>query len=222
MKGTRKGIIALITYDTGRVGVVRCPITLMETSQGGFRRIALGIVGALILFALLFVVNSITRPKTAFEWEQAHAEGMNPRWVLVEITTADNRREYRQSDPIFVTAHFSSTRRYTYKIEVMEGWSTSAVDVLHISNGQQVIGTGNGIVCCASHLIGLDDQPYSPKPRTPLRLAPGEYEIYLTSHRIFSWEAGPESYGPRSFQVASNMLKIRVVPDADKMPVDLK
>ncbi len=172
------------------------------------------------MFILLLVVVSVSliaRPKTPFEWEQARAEARNPRWVSVEITTADNRREYHQGDPILVSARFSSAMRERYKIEVAEGWSLSAVDLLHLSDGQQVPLNRTFIICCDSRLIGLSDEPYSPRTLTPLRLAPGNYEIYLTSMRVFPWEAGPKEYDASSFQVASNLLKIRVVPDASKV-----
>jgi hypothetical protein len=195
---------------------------LMEASQGDYRRIGLSVAGLFILLAVVGAIGFIARPKMRLEWEQAHAEVMNPRWLSVEITTADNRREYRKGEPIFVIARFSSAVRYKYKIEVAEAESKSAVDLLHISNGQQVPLNREGIVCCDSRLIGLDDQPYSPRTLTPLQLAPGKYEIYLTSWRVFKWDAGPKEYSPSSFQVASNVLKIRVVPDAGKMRGDAR
>jgi hypothetical protein len=182
-----------------------------------YRRIGLILVTGLVLLSVVLGVTLLTRPKTPFEWEQAHAEALNPRWVLVEITTADNRREYRESEPIFVTPHFSSAKPYMYKIEVMEGWGPAAVEFLHISNWQQSPRM-YGFICCDSRLIGLDEKPYSPRTIPPLRLPPGRYEVYVTSRRVFTWDKGPKEYVPSTFQVASNMLKIRVVPDAGKVP----
>jgi hypothetical protein len=192
----------------------------MDASQADYRRIGLSVAAALILIAVVVAGGFISRSKTPFEREQARAEAMNPGSVLVEITTDDNRREYRESEPIFVMAHFSSTMPYQYKIETAEGRSGSiAFDLLHLSDGRQRFLNQMGFECCDSHLAGLYEEPYTPpRTRTPLHLAPGKYEIYLTSRRVFRWDAAPKEYQPSSFQVASNLLKIRVVPDAGKAP----
>jgi hypothetical protein len=104
-----------------------------------------------------------------------------------------------------------------YKADAADGASLSAsTDELHISNGQVRLLNVVGIVCCDSRLIGLDNEPFTPPSWTPLRLAPGDYEIYLTSRRVFGWDTkGILTYsGPSSFEVASNMLKIRVLSDS--------
>jgi hypothetical protein len=182
----------------------------MDVSYDSARRA--GLIAGVVLFLLSLVVGIgiVVHPKTAFEAEHARAEEMNPKWLSVEIATSDNRREYRENEPIFVTVRFSSAVRYQYKIEVAEGFSTSAVDVLHISNGQKIPLNRVNITCCDSRLIGLDDQPYSPRTLTPLHLPPGDYEIYLTSRRIFKWDTGPKEYRSSLFEVASNLLRIRV------------
>ena len=192
----------------------------MEATRDDYRRIALSVVAVLTLFAVVIVVVLVNRPRTPFEWEQAHAEAMNPKGVVVEITTAGNRREFRESAPISVFARFSSTIPYRYKIEIAEGMSVSAVEELHISNltsSQPVQLRWPGIVCCDSRLVGLNDQPYT-RPTVPQQLSPGEYEIYVTSRRVFTWDAGQKEYTPSSFQVASNLLKIRVLPDPGVRP----
>jgi hypothetical protein len=165
------------------------------------------LVGAVVGFSLL------GRPKTAFEWEQTRAEASSPKWIKVEITTADGRREYRQGEPITVLVHFSSARRYTYKADAADGGSRAAMsDLLHISNGQTRPRSFYGVVCCDTRLIGLDEEPFTPRLVSPLRLAPGEYEIYLTSRRVFKWDDTNNSLHPSTFEVASNLLKIRVLP----------
>lgn len=88
-----------ITRDTGASLGFRCPIILMEASQGDYRRTGLIALAAFSLVAVVVMVSLIVRPKTGFEWEQARAEAMNPKWLSVEITTADNRREYREGQP---------------------------------------------------------------------------------------------------------------------------
>ena len=136
------------------------------------------------------------------------------KWLSVKITAADDRLEYHESEPIVLIARFSSRARYMYKVEAAEGLSKAAVDLLHTSNGQRIPLNRTGIVCCDSRLIGLDDEPYIPPTRTPLKLTAGEYEIYLTSRRVFKWDAAAQEYNPSSFEVASNLLKIRVLPDS--------
>jgi hypothetical protein len=141
----------------------------------------------------------------------------NPRWLKIEIETSDGRHEYSQNEGIFVVVHFSSGAPHLYKAEVANWMSISAgSDVLQISNGEKRLRDyrAGGIVCCGSRLIGLDDEPFTPQTLTPLYLPPGEYEIYLTSHRVFNWdENGMMACCTRSpFEVASdNMLRIRVL-----------
>jgi hypothetical protein len=85
-------------------------------------------------------------------------------------------------------------------------------DLLHISNGQTRPRSFYGAVCCDTRLSGLDEEPFTPRLVSPLRLAPGEYEIYLTSRRVFKWDETNNSLHPSTFEVASNLLKIRVLP----------
>jgi hypothetical protein len=171
-------------------------------------------VSALLGFSLL------TRPKTEFEREHARAVMRNPRWLKVEIETSDGRREYREGEGIFVIVHFSSVAPHMYKADAADGMSESAAsDVLHISNGQLWPRNGMmGVVCCDSRLIGLDDEPFTPRTWNPLKPVPGEYEIYLTSRRVFNWDGNGvmTCCGPSPFEVVSdNMLKIRVLPGPD-------
>lgn len=114
-----------------------------------------------------------------------------------------------------MVVHFSSAARYMYKVDALDGGSEAAADVLHISNGELRPRNMTGIVCCGSRLIGLDDEPFTPPSWTPLKLAPGDYEIYLTSRRVFNWDTKDiDVLRPSPLEVASNMLKIRVVPNS--------
>jgi hypothetical protein len=195
----------------------------VETLAADQRRIALvaTIVVALILSAFLGF-SLLTRPKTKFEWEHARAEGANPRWLKVEIETSDGRHEYREDEGIFVVVHFSSTAPHMYKADAADGMSKSAAsDLLHISNGEKRPRNYMfGVVCCDSRLIGLDDEPFTPRTRAPLNLPPGDYEIYLTSRRVFDWDGNGvfTCCGPSPFEVASNMIKIRVLPGPGDLP----
>ena len=65
-------------------------------------------------------------PKTPFEKQHAIAEAKNPRWLSIEINTADNRHEYRESEYISVVTKYSSVARYQYKADVAEGLSSKA------------------------------------------------------------------------------------------------
>ena len=183
---------------------------IMKSDESDYRPIGLAVAAIAVIVALWAAIA--LRPSTQFEWQHLRAEAANPKWLQVEITTADKRSQYRENEPLYVVPHFSSSVRYQYKIEIAEWDSESAVDYLHISNGQIVPRNLAGIVCCSSRLVGLDDEPYSPATVTPLKLPPGCYEIYLTTRRVFTWDVGPEEYSPSSFEVASNLLRIRVVP----------
>lgn len=181
----------------------------MRAEYADYRPIGIGLFAIAVLLVLGIAV--VIRPRTQFEREQVRAEAANPKWLRVEITTADGRREYRQHEPIYIVPSFSSTVPYKYKIEIAEGKSETAVDFLHVSNGEVRPRNLMGIFCCFSRMVGLDNEPYNPPTVTPLRLPPGQYEIYLTTRRVFTWDAGPEEYSPSSFEVASNLLKIRVL-----------
>jgi len=166
---------------------------------------------------MVVTLSVIVHPRTAFEWEHARAEARNPRWLSVEIAT--DRREYVEGQPINITVRFRSVSPYKYKIEVAECCSlTATTDQLHISNDQQVpLDALKAIVCCDSRLIGLDDEGYSPPIGAAVNLKPGRYEIYVTSRRIFNWgDVREKEYSPSSFEVASNLLRLRIVPEVNK------
>jgi hypothetical protein len=105
------------------------------SSQGDPRRFGLILACVFTLAAVVFGIGFVIHLKTPFEQEQALAEGGNPKWLSVRITTADDRLEYHEGEPIVLMAHFSSRARYMYKVEAAEGLSKAAVDLLHISNG---------------------------------------------------------------------------------------
>lgn len=174
------------------------------------RPLLLGAGAALALATAVLTLAFIAQCKTPFEREQGRAVEMNPPWISMEIRTADNRREYREGEPISLLAQFSSAKPYVYRIETAEEWSYAANETIHLSNGRNVIRPGR-FGCCFSHLIGMDEEPYRPPKMTLPPLAPGDYEIYATSRRIFKWDERPMEYQPSSMQVASNLLKIRVV-----------
>jgi hypothetical protein len=183
---------------------------VVEEQMANRRRVLISVGVALALAAALLSIALIARSKTPFDREQAHAEAMNPPWISVEIRTADNRQEYREGEPIILVAQFSSAKPYMYKIETAEEFSYVANETIHVSNGKNIIRPGR-FVCCFSHLIGLDEEPYRPHKMNLPALPPEWYEIYVTSRRVFKWDEGPMVYQPSSMQVASNLLKIRVV-----------
>lgn len=182
----------------------------MEAAERDYRLIGFGVIALVIAVAV--GIGVALRPKTPFQREQARAEAANPMWLRVEISTADHRSEYGENELIYIVSRFSSAERYKYKVETAEGESPSVLDVVHISNGRKALLT-NGILCCFSRLVGLDEEPYIAKARLPLKLPPGKHQIYLTSRRVFKWDIGPEEYQPSWFEVASNMLEIRVLSD---------
>jgi hypothetical protein len=193
----------------------------VETLGVDQRRVALVATGVVVIaVCALLGFSLLTRPKTEFEREHARAVMRNPRWLKIEIETSDSRREYREDEGIFVVVHFSSAAPHLYKADVADGMSMSAAsDMLHLSNGENRLRNYMmGVVCCDSRLIGLDDEPFTPRSWVPLKLPPGEYEIYLTSRRVFNWDGNGvlTCCGPSPFEVASdNMLKISVKPAPD-------
>ncbi len=200
----------------------------METLGPNKRRVALVATGVVVLaVSALLGFSLLTRPKTEFEREHARAEAGNPRCLMVEIETSDHRHEYRENEAIPVVVHFSSVAPHMYKADAADGMSVSAAsDVFHISNGEtRSRNYMMGIACCDSRLIGLDDEPFTPRTWSPLKLPPGEYEIYLTSRRVFHWggDGTMTCCAPSPFEVASNLLKIRVaagprgVPDPNNL-----
>jgi hypothetical protein len=165
------------------------------------------------LFILLLVLLRGC-PKTQFEQAQARAEAGNPHWLSIELHTADQRHEYKESEFFKVVVEYSSAVRELYKAETGEGYSTvAATDVLHISDGRDMYLNIFGIVCCGSKLIGLNDEPYVYRPQLRLHLKPGTYEMYVTTRRVFPWNITPAVYQPSEWETASNMIKIRVVSD---------
>jgi hypothetical protein len=185
------------------------------------RVIVVAIVSLAVMASAFLGFSHLIRPKTEFEREQARAVMRNPRWLEIEIGTSDGRREYRETEAILLVVRFSSAAPHMYKADAADGASISAAsDELHISNGEKRPLSTMGIVCCDSRLVGLDDEPFARRPRTPLKLSPGEYEIYLTSRRVFNWDGNGilTCCGPSPFEVSSNMLKIRVLPDSDGSP----
>lgn len=182
----------------------------MEAAEKDYRLIGFGVIALGIVLAV--GISVALRPKTQFQREHARAEAANPMGLRVEIGTADHRSEYGENELIRIIPRFSSTQRYQYKAETEEGRNVSTVDMLHISNGKKVL-LNNEIACCWSHLVGLDEEPYASKTHTTFKLPPGRYQIYLTSRRVFKWDTALEVYEPSWFEVASNMLEIRVVPD---------
>ena len=191
----------------------------METLGTDQRRIALvAAVVVTIAVSALLGFSFLTRPKTDFEKEHAHAVMRNPRWLKVKIATSDGRREYREDEGIPILVHFSSVAPHMYRADAADGMSISAAsDLFHISNGEKrPRNFMMGVVCCDSRLVGLDDEPFTPPFRAPLTLPPGDYEIYLTSRRVFNWDGNGilTCCSPSPFEVASNILKIRVLPGA--------
>jgi hypothetical protein len=184
----------------------------VDISQDDRRRIAIAVATIVVLVGAVVGIHIAIRPKTPFEWQHAHAEAMNPQGLSVELTTADKRTKYHEGETILLVAGFSSTARYRYKADIADGSSVAAAsDRLHISSGPP-ISDMRGIVCCGSRLVGLDDQPLNVSTHTMLKLGPGQYEIYLTSRRVFKWDDTPIGTSDSSFEVTSNLLKIRVVP----------
>lgn len=150
---------------------------------------------------------------TPFEQAQARAKAGNPQWLSIELDTADGRHKFKESELIAFKIEYSSAVRELYKAETAEGWSPGAAsDVLHISDGH-TYPFDSSFVCCESRIIGLDDEPYIHRPTSGLHLKPGIYEMYLTTRRVYSWDITPKVYSPSEWETASNLLKIRIIPD---------
>ena len=161
---------------------------------------------------LLFLMAMAACARTPFEQQHAQAERKNPRWLTIEIDTGDGRHELKESQYIGIVTRYSSAMPSQYKAEVSEHMSHGAAsDTLHLSDGT-VIGNW-AFECCDSRLIGLDDNAHKVPPRFSFRLQPGTHQMYLTTERVFRWDAGPKEYRRSSFTTASNLLTLKVIPD---------
>jgi len=166
------------------------------------------------LLLLLALVPCFGCRKSSFERKQARAEAANPHWLSIELDTDDGRHSYKESEFIKFNVGYSSAVRELYKAETGEGYSiVAASDVLHISDGTDAPLNTHGIVCCGSRIMGLNDEAYVYHAPLRIRLKPGTYEMYITTHRVFPWDIAPEVYTNSEWETASKMLSIRVVPD---------
>lgn len=165
-----------------------------------------------ILVALLCVGLTACK-KTPFAREQAGAEAKNPRGLSIHIDTPGGRRQYRESEFIAVVTSYSSAVPHQYKVDIAEQSSVAVMtDMLHIDDRRD-IRLKPGIACCASILVPLDREPYVVQPQTRFRLKPGDYEMYLTTRRVFRWNARADGHDWSALETASNPLKLRIVPD---------
>jgi hypothetical protein len=188
--------------------------------QWGFSTAALGrrlahpagISICVLLLLLLAILHGC--PKSSFEQAQARAEAGNPHWLSIELDTADKRRQYKESEVIAFTVGYSSAVGNLYKAEVAENSSfVAASDTLHLSDGHTASLRVFGLVCCGSSVIGLIEEPYAYHPQLRLRLKPGTHEMYVTTHRVFPWDIVSQVYTQSEWETASNMLKLRILPD---------
>jgi hypothetical protein len=171
-----------------------------------------GISMCVLLLLLLAILHGC--PKSPFEQAQAQAEAGNPHWLSIELNTADQRRQYKESEFIALTVSYSSAVSSLCKAEVAENSSlVAATDVIHVSDGHDASLRVFGVVCCGSSIIGLIEEPYVYHPQLRLHLKPGIYEMYVTTHRVFPWNIVSEVYTPSEWETASNMLKLRILPD---------
>lgn len=179
-----------------------------------FGRLAHPAVISTFVIFILFLAVLRGCPKTPFEQAQARAEAGNPHWLTIELNTADKRRQYKESEFIAFTVAYSSAVSSLYKAEVAENSSlVAATDVIHVSDGHEASLRVYGVVCCGSSIIGLIEEPYVYHPQLRLHLKPGTYEVYVTTHRVFPWDIVSQVYTPSEWETASNMLKLRILPD---------
>lgn len=163
---------------------------------------------------LLILILCTGCHRTAFEQAQFNAEAANPHWLEIDLDTTDHRRTYKESEFFGFTVGYSSAVRELYKLEIAERSSTIVfTDRLHISDGHVQSMHVFGVVCCSSRIIGLNDEPYVVQPQRRFRLKPGTYRMYMTTRRVFPWNITSDVYHPSDWVTASNMIKIKVIPD---------
>src|ERR1041385_2360795 len=145
-------------------------------------RLAASVACGLVLAALTAC------QKTQFEQEHARAVARNPHGLSVVLDTSDWRHEYREGEDIRFVVEYSSPFHQLFKVDAAEGMSAGAAsELLYVSDGQR-IDLGLGYVCCRSRLIGVGDDPYVAKPQRAIRLKRGDYEVYIRSRRVFTWD----------------------------------
>ena len=170
--------------------------------------------GAFAFIIIAIFMWTIASRKTSFERQQLNAEAANPHWLEINLDTADHHRTYKESEIIAFTAGYSSAVRELYKLEVDDsGSEVTFTDELHVSDGQSMSMHPFAIVCCGSRIISLNDEPYNVRTQLRLLLPPGNYEMYMTTRRVFPRDIQPVVYHPSEWTTASNMLNIRIVQD---------
>ena len=86
----------------------------MKSAESDYRPIGLAVTAIAVVVGLW--VAFALRPSSQFEWQHLHAEAANPRWLKVEITTGDKRRQYRENEPIYI--NFSTVSANCRKIAI--------------------------------------------------------------------------------------------------------
>ena len=183
------------------------------------------------LTTLLFVACSLT------EFGRLHNQAVrdNPTGIELEIRTHGGRRHFSPGEPVEFEELYTSKFSDLWHAEILDGWNEVSVsDVVHITDGNTIWSQPReprmGFICCNSRHVWLSLDPVrvpyklfgSPSRVSPeayvnpewhtlhLPSKPGNYEIYVTTVRVFGRGYSTTTYLGRGVPVSSNALTLEV------------
>lgn len=186
------------------------------------------------LIALAAALTILTSCRTTeFERQHDNALAQNPSGVELRIGIVGGRKRFRVAEPIEMEESYTAKYPGQWHIEILDGSNLVYFgDEFIIFDGHGIekrnIRNHAGIVCCDSRHVWLSLDPVrlpypfpiqtleGAKPSSPRMFHfdhPGKYQLYLTSHRVFSREQS--FYTPDGLGYAvtsSNIVSVEVLP----------
>ena len=189
----------------------------------------------LAIVLLLFSLTACSR--SPFDQSHRRALAENPTGIELEIRTRGGKQQFSVSEPVEFEEFYTSKYSGLWQIEVFEGnnvASNPSSDLVHIADGNTTSDQPRelwvGIVCCNSRHIWLNQEPvripYKLRPGRSLAEhegwpnpewhvlhlpnQPGNYRVYVTTHRVFWSGDNKNVLQDRGRQVSSNVLKLHV------------
>jgi hypothetical protein len=172
-----------------------------------------------------------------FELQHKHAVLENPSGVELEIRTRGGRKQFAVSETVEFEELYTAKYSGLWHIEILDGWndaSNASSDVVTIADGNIISNLPRtrwaGIICCDSRHVWLSRDPV----RVPYKMfdshtltnpehyinaewhtlhlpgKPGQYQIYVTTHRVFGRAYSTTTYHGQGVPVSSNILRLEV------------
>ena len=199
-------------------------------SSGRCKRRFSAVVGVGLATLLLLACH-----RSEFEREHDRAIAENPDGVQLEIRTRENKNVYALSEPVQIEEFYTAKYAGRWHIEVLDGWNDASLsDFVHLMEGgtisEQPPEPAVGGICCDSRHVWLSLDPV----RIPYKLfgksvtvnpeshvnpewhaiylpsKKGNYQLYITTHRVFGQGDAMKTYHGQGAAVSSNVLKLEV------------